>query len=416
MRAYVETHGCTLNQADSVIIKGILKHEGVQLVKNPLEADWIFLNTCAVKNATENRMLSRIRELSKMPGKLVVCGCLPRINYKAIQKLGKFLVLDTNSLDKIPRIIHGDERDFFSPQHLNKLQMPFVEQGLIAAIPIAEGCLGYCSFCATRHARGKLTSYPIKDIHLAVERAIGNGALEVRITAEDTGVYGWDIDTNLVELMRELSKIPGDFKIRIGMMDPFAAWKMLPDVVEAFEDPKFYGFVHLPVQSGSNKVLRDMKRKYTVKQFKEVVEEFRSEIQDVTIATDIIVGFPTETERDFEKTLSMLREVRPEITNVSMFYPRPRTPAARMKQLPTQVVKNRSRKCSKLCREISLEANQKLIGKVFKVSVLEHGKKGGFIARLPNYKQVILEDAHLGERLKVKITRAYSKFLKATKI
>ncbi|MCD6414109.1 MAG: 2-methylthioadenine synthetase, partial [Candidatus Diapherotrites archaeon] len=172
MRAYVETHGCTLNQADSVIIKNILQQEGVMLVDDPTKADWIFLNTCAVKNATENRMLSRIRELNKLEGQLVICGCLPKINLDAIKIIGDFSILDTNSLDKIPELLHGKKRVFFSDEHLNKLELPLLNQGTTAAIPISEGCLGSCSFCATLNSRGRLTSDPIKDVRLAVERAV----------------------------------------------------------------------------------------------------------------------------------------------------------------------------------------------------------------------------------------------------
>ena len=417
MKAYVETYGCTLNQADSRIIKGFLEKEGVGLVKEPKKADLIFINSCGVKHTTERKILYRINKLREtVDGKIIVCGCLPKINEKAVRKAGADLLLDTNSLDKIPLIVKGEHRNFFSPKHLNKLEMPMVEQGIVAIIPIAEGCLGNCAFCATRNARGVLTSYPLKDIRLLVEQAVQNNAREIMITAEDVGFYGWDINTSLPALLRELVKIRGTFKMRIGMMDPFAAYKMLPELLDAFDNPKIYQFVHLPVQSGSNKVLKAMNRKYSVEQFKKVTEAFRSKFPDITLSTDIITGFPGETEEDFQETLNLLRAVKPEMTNISMFYPRPRTPAARMKKLPTQVVKERSRICSVLCRDVSLKASQRFVGREFEAVILKKGKKGGFVARLPNYKQAILEEARIGEKYKIKVTEAHPNYLKAASV
>ncbi|MCD4739753.1 tRNA (N(6)-L-threonylcarbamoyladenosine(37)-C(2))-methylthiotransferase [archaeon] len=413
MKAYVETYGCTLNQADSKIIEGILLKEGVELVDNPKKADIIFLNTCAVKNATENRMLSRIRKLDA--NKLVVCGCLPKINEKEIRKASKCVLLDTNSLDKIPYLLK-ERRDFFSQKHLNKLELPFAAQGIIAAIPIAEGCLGNCAFCATRNARGMLTSYPIKDIKLAVEQVIQQGAKEIRLTAEDTGFYGWDKGTSLTVLMEKLCEIPGKFKIRIGMMDPFAAYTQLPDLLKAFDNEKIYQFVHLPVQAGSDCVLKTMNRKYSASEFIEVTDAFRDKFPDMTLATDIIVGFPEETKKDFQKTLELLKQVKPEVINISMFYPRPNTPASKMKKLPTQTLKERSRACTLLREKISLQANERFVDKIFEVTVLEKGRKGGFIARLPNYKQALLEQAEIGETTKIRIIKAFPTYLKAQRL
>jgi len=419
VKAFVETYGCASNQADSQIIIRILQELGVETVKHPAKADWIFLNTCCVKQRTENRMVSRIHKLAGLGKNLVVCGCLPRINPEAARKAGKLaghcFLLDTNSLDKIPRLLNGEEHDFFSPKHLPKLSMLPASQGLVAVIPACEGCLGNCSFCCTRHARGSLSSHSIKDVRLAVKNAVKNGAMEIRLTGEDVGVYGWDTGTDLASLLRELTAIKGEFRIRVGMMDPFAARKQGDKLVKAFDSPRVYAFAHLPVQSGSDDVLRVMNRKYTVAQFKEVVNAFRKRLPGVSIATDIIVGFPGETDEDFQATLALLERVKPDVTNVSMFYPRPRTPAKRLELLPTEVVKERSRQCSELCSRLSLEQNRRHVGREYKVRVLEKGRKGGFIARLPNYKQLVLKHARLGQELRVLVTRAHSRYLEGKK-
>lgn len=413
MKAYVESYGCTLNEADARIIKGILIKEGVELVEKPELADIVFLNTCAVKNATENRMISRIQELNKYD--LVVCGCLPRINPERIREVSDCVMLDTNSLDKIPLLLEGQKQDFFSEKHLNKLELPFTKQGLIAVLPIAEGCLGNCAFCATKNARGRLTSYPKKHVKAVMERLIEEGAREIRLTAEDTGVYGWDKGTSLHSLLEELVNVEGDFKIRVGMMEPFSALKDLEKLSSVFESPKIYDFAHVPVQSGSDDVLVKMQRKYSVDDFIMVAKKLK-EKPFFTLATDIIVGFPGETEEDFDKTLGLLKKVRPGVTNVSMFYPRPKTKAGQMKKLPTQQLKARSRKCSLLTKEIALSQNNLLVGHSFEARVLERGKKGGFVGRLPNYKQVLLEDADIGKKYNVLVSKAFPNYVKVSQV
>ncbi|MCD6522716.1 MAG: tRNA (N(6)-L-threonylcarbamoyladenosine(37)-C(2))-methylthiotransferase [Candidatus Diapherotrites archaeon] len=411
MKAYIETYGCTLNKADSMIIEGILRKQGVKIVSTPEKADIIFLNTCAVKLPTERRMIHRIKQLDRLGKRLVVCGCLPKINKKEIRKVSDCTLLDVNSFSRIPDILKGAEGEFFSNRPEEKLLFPMVHKGLTAPIPISTGCLGSCTYCGVRFSRGTLKSYSIKDIRSACENALNHGAIEIQLTSQDCGVYGKDIGTNIIELVDEIVSIPGDFKIRIGMMNPNAAYELMPELLKAFSHKKVYKFVHLPVQSGSNKILKAMRRKYDKDTFKQIVHMFRERYKDISISTDVIIGFPGETEEDFMQTIELLKETRPDITNISKFYPRPNTEASRMKKIPTEVIKKRSVICSDVCRRISFEQNKRYIGKEWNVFVTEKGKKGNFIARAPNYKQIIVKKAKLGNKYRIKVVKAHPSYL-----
>ncbi|MCK4328086.1 MAG: tRNA (N(6)-L-threonylcarbamoyladenosine(37)-C(2))-methylthiotransferase [Candidatus Diapherotrites archaeon] len=415
MKAYIESYGCAHNESDARIIRAILKEQGLGVAGTPDNADYIFINTCGVLHTTEQRMLSRIQKLAKHKAVLVVCGCLPKINEKAIRKAApNAVLLDTNSLGRIPELLKNP-KDFFSDERENKLSLPCPTHGITAVIGIGEGCAGNCHYCATKHARGSVHSYAVKDVVSAVGSAVANGAREAYLTSEDTGCYGIDVGSSLPELLNEITRIPGDFKIRVGMMTPNHAKKLLPELIAAYQTNKLYNFIHLPIQSGSDKVLREMNRQYTVAEFEGIVSQLRKGIPGACISTDVIVGFPTETGDDFEETLALLRRVRPDITNVSKFGIRPNTAAAKMKQLPTEKTKARSVKASKLTREISLGCNQNYIGKEYKALALTEGSKGGVIGRAPNYKQLVFEGV-VGKEYTVRVTAAFTNYLKAEPI
>jgi MiaB-like tRNA modifying enzyme len=405
MKAYVESHGCPHNEADARNIRGLLLSKGVELTDDPAGADWIFLNTCGVKNATENAMVSRIESL-KNRGRLVVTGCLPRINPRAAKRPGVAGIIDTNSIEKIPELLEKGGGEFYSDIHRSKLGLPSFEPGPVAIIGINEGCLSKCAFCGTKNSRGNLTSSPVRDIRHAVINAVRAGKREVWLTSEDTGVYGRDIKADAAGLLSDVASVDGDFRVRLGMGNPNGFKRIVPRLMKAFESEKVYKFFHVPVQSGSDAVLRAMRRGYTVGEFRRVVNPFREKFPDGAISTDVIVGFPTEADEDFAKTLELMREVRPDMTHVSKFYPRPGTEAARMKQLPSQAVKKRSVECARLARELALERNALMVGREVACTFLEPGRLGGVIGRAPNYKQVFCSGAAFGDKARVLVTGA----------
>ncbi len=410
MKAYVESYGCAHNESDARIIRGSIISQGCDLVTTPDNADVIFLNTCGVKLATERRMLHRLKALLSMGKRVIVCGCLPKINEAQLRQAGAVEMLDTDSLGRIPDVLAGKEVPF-SQSREDKHSLP-CEHGTIAPIQISEGCLGSCAFCGTRNARGSLHSYALNDIVRSCGSAISHGARELWLTSEDTAVYGFDIGASLPELINAVAGLSGDFKVRVGMMNPGAARAILPQLLEAFASDKVYKFAHVPVQSGSPAVLRAMRRQHTVGDFELVAKAFRGRFPDCVISTDVIVGFPGESDADFRDSLSLMERVRPDVTNVSKFYPRPNTAAALMGKVPSQTTKARSVECAALGRKLSLEQNGRFVGKEFDTVALRRAKSGGVVGRAPNYKKTVFE-GELGKEYSVRVVEGLALCLKA---
>lgn len=418
MKVAVDTYGCTHNKADGELIKAQLQHVEDAKESSIEESDIVILNTCAVKNKTQSRMLSKIKEYREKGKKVLVAGCLPKVNKELLEDLESPMV-DVNSIQNIPRalkeISKGKKPIYFNEEHVNKLKMDSKpgkeDEGIV---PIAEGCLGNCSYCGVKNSRGNLTSYSEEDILNRVRELLEKGKKEIYLTAEDTGCYGFDTGTDLPSLLEQVVSLKHDFKVRVGMMNPEHALKIQEKLIEELKNPKVYKFLHLPIQSGSNKVLEDMNRRYTVEEFKDMVRKIRGEIDNLNLATDIIVGYPTEEEKEFQETIKLIKEIKPDIVNISRFYPRPNTVGATLKQFSSQVLKERSKELSKETRKISREKNEEYIGKKIKVTITDKGQESSH-GRTPNYKAVKLEKTEK-EEVEVEITDASSRGLKGKQI
>jgi len=337
MKVYVKTFGCTLNQRDSENIEGILKTKGFELSDED-KADIIIVNSCGVKSTTQNRVISYINKQTKP---VYVGGCLPRmLNLKQLTPKVKGY-FDTNSITKIAEQLNNNLIENYSTQKENRLNIPIKRNKDIAIIPIAQGCLGNCRFCSVRFARGSLKSYSEEEI-LKEIKEIKDKYKKIYLTSQDCGCYGLDIKTNIISLLNNIIELEGNFKVRLGMANPEHILPILNQLIKIYKSDKIIKFLHIPVQSGSNKVLKEMGRKYTVEQYKKIIAEFRKEIKNIHISTDIIVGYPTESKKDFEGTLKLLKETKPEVLNLSKFAPRPKTEASKLKQLKSEVIKQRS--------------------------------------------------------------------------
>ena len=401
MKVYIETYGCAAAQGDAAIMEGILLQRGYEIVGDADKADVVVIVTCIVVDATQQRMISRIKKFNEMGKKIVVAECMASALPDLVKKL------DENAILLPPRYIHHivdvieGRPDFIEKP---KVLLPR-KIGIRLNIPIAEGCLYNCSYCITKIARGKLLSFQMEGIVEDVKKAIEKGCKEIRLTTQDTASYGIDIGKSLPELINEIASIEGEFRIRVGMMHPSSAYRIFDELMEAYENEKVYKFLHLPLQSASPKILRAMRRGYSYEQFKEIVHAFRKKFSHSTFATDIIVAFPGESEQDFNETMEAIKELQPDITNVTRFSPRPYTEAAKLKKLPTQVAKQRSRIASELALKISYERNKKLIGKTFQTLFLE--KRGEWtIGKTDGYKSVYAKNATIGEFAMAKITNA----------
>jgi MiaB/RimO family radical SAM methylthiotransferase len=247
-----------------------------------------------------------------------------------------------------------------------------------------------------------------------VEKCVADGCKEIWITGQDTCCYGFDRGTNLARLLKMVVDVPGDFKVRVGMGNPRHVPKYLAELVEVMKHPKIFKFLHIPVQAGNNEVLKAMRRGHTVETFIDIVNAVRKEIPEMTISTDIIVGYPTETEEQFEDTLKLVENVKPDVINIARFSPRPGTAAATMQgQVHGNVMKERSRQLTDVYRKVSAERNKQWLGWEGEVIVDEKVKEG-VSARNYAYKTIVIrKDIPLGTVLKVKITEASTYFLAA---
>ena len=392
MKYHIITYGCSLNQSDSEFMKGQLKAKGHQ-ESSEEEADLIVVNSCSVKQQAETKLF---RSLNKHKNKkVIVAGCVPQAE-KSYQhsKLKQVSILGTNQLTKVAEVaektVEGERVVLLAKEKEQRLLQPKIRKNpLIEILPINEGCLGVCTYCKTKQARGSLLSYPVRQIKHQLRQAVKEGCKEIWITSQDTGCYGLDIGSSFPELLETLLEEEGDFKIRIGMCNPDWGYMYKEELKKLFHHPKLYKFLHIPVQAGNDAVLKEMKRNYNAEDYLIVCKELRQEHPDLTIATDIIVGFPTETDAAFQETINVVKQSQPDIIYVSRFWARPRTKAASMKQLSTNTIKERGSTITKVAHETSAKRN--LFWQAWKgVALVDEKNKVNSVARNYAYKPILL--------------------------
>jgi MiaB-like tRNA modifying enzyme len=395
LRIYWEAYGCAANMADAEIALGILRNRGHEIVSRPEDADVIVIFTCVVKKPTSDRMLYRISRLRGLGKRLVIAGCMPTGEPRRI----KLVAPDAVMLGPraITRIWEAVERGVSILEEADdvKLGCPRVRRNpVIAIVPVSEGCAWrLCSFCIVARTRGSFRSYPLELVVREVRRFVEEGAMEIWLTSQDMGSYGIESGKSMLpELLETVSSIKGRFFIRVGMMNPLYVYSVKGRLAEAYLSPRIFKFLHLPVQSGSNRVLRDMRRGYTVEVFKKIVEEFRSRMPELTLSTDIIVGYPTEDMEDFEETIKLVEEVRPDMINISRFFARPGTPSEKLRPLDPRLVNERSRILSDVARRIALENGERWIGWSGYALVDEIGERGEPIARNIYYRSIVVKN------------------------
>jgi threonylcarbamoyladenosine tRNA methylthiotransferase CDKAL1 len=292
-----------------------------------------------------------------------------------------------------------------------------VLDGEVGILPLARGCMSDCSYCITKQATGRIESPPVAENVDRARALLHAGATELRLTGQDTGVYGWDINRGeslLPELVDRVCALdPGhEFRVRVGMANPKGVHGVRDDLADVFaRNDEVYNFLHAPVQSGDDDVLVDMRRQHTVDEFRAVVAAFDDALDEWTLATDLIVGFPTEDDDDFARTVDLVREVRPERINVTRFSKRPGTDAAEMKGLGGTVKKERSKALSAVKRDVCDEAYDAMVGTERAVQAVRPGTGDSVKCRDNSYRQVVVQNASEwgvdpGDRLSVEVTEA----------
>lgn len=424
VRIHIKTYGCTLNQADSDIIASVLDDGMNEFSASADDSDIVIMNTCTVKRATSQKILYELSKLQKAGKRVVVTGCMAGANQDIIKKYSpEASIVTTSNIPAMPHavlaVVSGQQVMLTKYRKDDRLAYYNPNGSKIARIGVSDGCISNCSFCETKFARGPLNSFEERRILDAIRYSVARGAKEIQLTSQDMGSYGLDRKTNIAELMSKISDIEGDFKVRVGMLNPEHVHRYLDEFISALQSEKFYRFIHIPVQSGSDRVLRHMRRACTVSEFEGHVNEIRSHLPDSTIETDIIVGYPTETESDFELTLDMIKRLKPDVTNISKFGPRPHAQASELEQRPQSVINARSIKLSRVVRSVQHELNDRHIGRSMPIMITEETEQS-YNGRSRSYKQVVIRKApsncsiEPGSKHKVLITNASANVLYGT--
>jgi len=403
MKIHIKTFGCTANRADSHRIMQLLASEGHVFIDNPDLADLVIVNTCTVTQTTQQKVLKYINSVSDLGKDIVVAGCLPAAQPDILDGIGCPSVTPA-SLDDITEIVDSnivDSNGITAPALYN---VPILE-GVTGIVSISQGCAGQCSYCIVKQARGKLVSRPVPDIVDEIKLLVRHGAREIQLTSQDTSAYGRDMGVKLPELLRAVTAVEGDYMIRIGMMNPFTVIDIIDDIIESFKDSHIFKFLHIPIQSGSDRVLQHMNRRHTSEDFKYIVDTFRNNFPGMVISTDFIVGYPTETEQDFIDTLELLKVIRPQKVNITRYSPRPNTPSSQLRDLPSWKKKERSRRLTEVHHTINRELLRKRIGDTTHLLTTEVGKDNSTVGRDIYYNNIVVkEDLPLGNWYDVKIT------------
>ena len=371
-RVFIETYGCRYNFGDTAKLAAILKHRGCTIVDSPDAADAVIVNTCTVVGPTERRMLRRLSSLGDR--ELYVTGCMPAVQRDAILSVCDPVIVS-------PQAIQESYRDVGT-----------VTGESVAIVQIAQGCNGACTYCLTRLARGPLRSFPQEEILRQVRALAAAGTTEIQLTAQDVSSYGMDTGHSLAGLLADAGDVPGDYRIRVGMMNPATVMEDPDGIADAFASDRIFKFVHLPVQSGSDPVLERMGRRYAVEDFVRIVAAFRKRYPDITIATDMIVGFCGETDEDFSRSLDLVRRIRPNKVNVTRYSRRPFTSLSHDKDFPDSVKKDRSRLLLACAEEVYAKENARYLGREVPFIVTERIRNGSVMARSPTYQGIVINE------------------------
>ena len=413
----VISQGCAANFGDGEKIARIFANNYRVVFGMPKEATngetekpaAFVLNVCTVKGNASALKLLREAMSTAPEAKLFVTGCAPKDFREDVARiLNKVTFTSLKELQA--RDSHTPTAATLSDLGVRN-DIPLRESPLVGIVNIEEGCLDACAYCSTRLVKGRLYSYPVADIVQQVKNLVADGCVEIQLTGQDCGCYGFDTGTNLAELVqRILDEVPGDYKMRLGMGNPRHMLRYTDSLLKCFDDERVYKFIHLPVQSGSEDILKAMNRKHSAQDYVDLAEAF-NRIPRFTLSTDLIVGFPGESERDFLDTLALLEKTRPTVCNITRFVPRPNTPAYNMTgAVPDSIKHERSAALAEAFQQIAAENNSRWVGTTETVVIEKNGyRKGTYIARNAAYRPVaITSEAPLqpGERFTVTITAA----------
>ncbi|XP_058523472.1 threonylcarbamoyladenosine tRNA methylthiotransferase isoform X1 [Ochotona princeps] len=424
-KIWIRTWGCSHNNSDGEYMAGQLAAYGYHITENASDADLWLLNSCTVKNPAEDHFRNSIKKAQEENKKVVLAGCVPQAQPRQDYLKG-LSIIGVQQIDRVVEVVEetikghsvrllGQKKENGRRLGGARLDLPKIRKNpLIEIISINTGCLNACTYCKTKHARGNLASYPIDELVDRAKQSFQEGVCEIWLTSEDTGAYGRDIGTDLPTLLWKLVEvIPEGAMLRLGMTNPPYILEHLQEMAKILNHPRVYAFLHIPVQSASDSVLMAMKREYCVTDFKSVVDFLKEKVPGITIATDIICGFPGETDQDFQETVKLVEEYRFPSLFINQFYPRPGTPAAKMEQVPAHVKKQRTKDLSRVFH--SYNPYDHKIGERQQVLITEESFDSKFyVAHNRFYEQVLVpkNPAFLGKMVEVDIYESGKYFMK----
>ena len=412
LRYFIWTIGCQMNKAESQRIASYLNSAGYQAASSFWKADLIVLNTCVVRQSAEDKILGTLGLVKGLKGRrpnlsILVTGCFVDSDIAGLK--GRFPQVDFFFKPGAYSELTGWAQKQGISTVKQEVSFPMPVPSPSAFVPIIQGCNNFCSYCIVPYRRGREVSRPLKEIICEVEKLVKQGVKEVTLLGQNVDSYGHDLPEHpgLADLLTELNCVDKLARIRFLTNHPKDMSQKLVEAMASLN--KVCEHLDLPVQSGDDDILKAMRRGYTVEQFRELVRTIRHFIPQISLSTDIIVGFPGETEEQFEHTFSLLREMRFDVVHVAAYSPRPGTIACRKYEdnVPSEAKRERLNKIERLQENIAAEINSTCQGKTVEVLV-EDKKKGKWYGRTRSDKLVFCEDNvdQLGQLVRVRIDKA----------
>lgn len=420
-KIYIETLGCQMNKSDTERIFGIMSHFGYEQAEEN-EADFLIINTCSIRQLSEDKAYSKLGSWNarkKRGEKLVigVCGCVAQMEGEKLLKKFPYLdlVFGTHNIYELPSLLEtrgkvcAIRKEAVKEEDFNIIR----NKNINAWLPIMEGCNNFCTYCVVPYTRGRERSRSVDVIINEAKQIIKDGFKEITLLGQNVDSYGKDLENKptFAYLLSELDKLEGDFRIRFTTSYPT---DITDEVIKTVKyGKKICECFHIPMQSGNDRVLKAMNRRYNVAEYRKIVQKIQNEIENVTVTSDFIAGFPSETEEEFQDTITQIKELCLDYSNTAAYSPRPNTPAGRMtdKFIPDEIKKERLQRLNETVREASFISNKKYVGKTLEVLVEKENYKDDrrvLEGRLRNNKVVHFESKtrNVGDFVNVKLNKA----------
>ena len=400
-KLYVETLGCQMNKSDSERITGIMSHFGYE-TSDENDADFLIINTCSIRRLSEEKAYSKLGNWGKRKKegeKIVigVCGCVAQQESETLLKKFPYidLIFGTHNIYELPELLKAHERVCAVRENVtDEKDFKIIRNKNINAwLPIMEGCNNFCTYCVVPYTRGRERSRSVETIINEAKQIIKEGFKEITLLGQNVDSFGKDLENkpSFAYLLSELDKLEGNFRIRFTTSYPV---DITDEVIETVKNgSKICECFHIPMQSGNDRILKMMNRRYNVQKYKEIVQKIQNEISNVTVTSDFIAGFPSETEEEFKDTIRAIKDLKLDYSNTAAYSPRPNTPAAKMtdKFIPDNVKKRRLFELNETVKEASFNSNKKYEGKILEVLVEKEKFENGIRTlegRLRNNKVV----------------------------